>query len=190
MVIIMKEKILYTISRIGIMLMANVICSILSITLVSWVINLFAQGSGNSFKKNLFEGGGVWSLIAWIMLLIILLILFIDDGIRHSAYESHDSVSASIVLILMFAIYYIPALFIQKTSGRANTGFKSFYYPNKWISEKFSLNYEIAVLLGIGIILIFCLAGYMIAHAVYMKKHPVLDWRVKNPNAEYASNDD
>lgn len=190
MVIMMKEKILYTISRIGIMLMANVICSILSITLVSWIANLFAQGGGSGFKKSLFEGGEVWSLIAWIMLLIILLILFIDDGIRHSAYERYDSVSTSIVLILMFAIYYIPALFIKKTSGKATTGFKSFYFPSKWISEKFSLDYEMAVLLGIGIILILCLAGYMIAHAFYKKKHPVLDWRVKNPNAEYASNDD
>ena len=27
----------------------------------------------------------------------------------------------------------------------------------------------------------------MTAHAVYMKKHPVLDWRVKNPNEEYSS---
>lgn len=189
MVIIMREKILYTVSRIGIMLMANVICSILSITLVSWIANLFVPGSGSKFKEALFEGGGVWSIIAWVMLLVILLILFIDDGIRHSAYERYDSISTSIVLIIMFAIYYIPALFIKKTSGRANTGFKSFYFPNKWISENFSLNYEMAVLLGIGIILILCLSGYMIAHAVYMKKHPVLDWRVKNPNADYASKD-
>lgn len=183
----MKEKILYTISRIGILLMANVICSILSITLVSWIVNLFSQGSGSKFKEALFEGGGVWSFIAWIMLLIILLILFIDDGIRQSAYETYDSVSTSIVLILMFAVYYIPVLFINKTSGKATTGFKSFYFPNKWIIEKFSLDYIKAALLGIGIILILCLAGYMTAHAFYMKKHPVLDWRVKNPNEEYSS---
>ena len=186
----MKEKILYTFSRIGILLMANVICSILSITLVSWIVNLFSQGSGSKFKEALFEGGGIWSFIAWLMILIIMLILFIDDGIKHSAYERYDSVAASIVLILMFAVYYIPVLFINKTSGKTTTGFKSFYFPNKWIIEKFSLDYIKATLLGIGVILILCLAGYITAHAIYMKKHPVLDWRVKNPNEEYASSDD
>lgn len=184
----MKEKILYTIARIGILLMANVICSVLSITLVSWVSNLFVTGSGGKIKiKEAFFEGGIYSFVAWLLVLIILLILFIDDGVKHSAYESYDSTSTSIVLILMFAVYYVPILFMNKTSGNTETGFKGFYFPCKWISERFSLTYEVSALISIGVTLILCLVGYMIAHAVYMKKHPVLDWRVKNPNAEYAS---
>lgn len=189
MVIKMKEKILYTVSRIGILLMANVVCSMLSITLVSWIANLFVPGSSSNFKEKLFEGE-VWSLIAWIMLLIIMVILFIDDGIRHSAYERYDATSESIVVIIMFAVYYVPILFMNKTSGKTETGFKGFYFPSKWISERFSIDYVLAALFGIGVILILCLAGYVIAHAIYMKKHPVLDWRVKNPNEEYASKDE
>lgn len=184
----MKEKIIYTVSRIGILLMANVICSILSITLVSWIVNLFVPGSNSSFKENLFEGE-VWSLIAWIILLAIMVILFIDDGIRHSAYERYDAASESIAVIIMFAVYYVPILFMGKTSGKTETGFKGFYFPSKWISERFSLPYEVSALISIGLILILCLAGYVIAHAIYMKKHPVLDWRVKNPNEEYSSKD-
>lgn len=189
MVIIMREKLTYTVLRIGILLMANVVCSMLSITLVSWIVNLFVPGGGSNFKENLFEGE-LWSLVAWIMLLVIMLVLFIDDGIRHSAYEKYDSTAESIVVIIMFAVYYIPILFMGKTSGNTETGFRGFYFPNKWISERFSIDYVLAALLGIGVILIICLAGYMIAHAVYMKKHPVLDWRVKNPNAIYSSSDD
>ncbi len=188
----MKEKILYTIARIGILLMANVICSILAITLVSWVSNLFVTGSGGKIKikEAFFESGGVYSFVAWILVLLILLILFIDDGVKHSAYESYDSTSTSIVLILLFAVYYVPVLFMSRTSGNTRTGFKGFYFPCKWISERFSLSYEVSALISIGIILILCLAGYVLAHAIYMKKHPVLDWRVKNPNEEYASKDE
>ena len=90
----------------------------------------------------------------------------------------------------MFAVYYVPILFMNKTSGNTETGFKGFYFPCKWISERFSLTYEVSALISIGVTLILCLVGYMIAHAVYMKKHPVLDWRVKNPNEEYASKDE
>ena len=188
----MKEKILYTVSRIGILLMANVICSILAITLVSWISNLFVTGSGGKIKikETFFESGGIYSFVAWLLVLIILLILFIDDGVKHSAYESYDSTSTSIVLILMFAVYYVPILFMNKTSGNTETGFKGFYFPCKWISERFSLTYEVSALISIGVTLILCLVVYVIAHAVYMKKHPALDWRVKNPNAEYASKDE
>ena len=192
MVIFMREKILYTISRIGILLMANVICPILSITLVSWIASLFITGSGGriKIKDALFESGGLYSFVAWIIVLFILVILFIDDGVKHSAYESYDSTSISIVLILMFAVYYIPVLFMNRTTGNTQTGFKGFYYPCKWIGEKFSLTYEVSALISIGATLILCLLGYVIAHAIYMKKHPALDWRVKNPNADYSSKDE
>ena len=172
--------------------MSNVICSILSITLVTWVANLFVTGSGGKLKikETLFEGGELYSFVAWILILLILVIIFIDDGVKHSAYESYDSTSTSIVLILMFAVYYIPILFMKKTTGNTETGFKGFYFPCKWISERFSLSYEIAALISIGVILIVCLTGYVITHALYMKKHPVLDWRIKNPNPEYTSKDE
>ncbi len=185
----MKEKILYTVSRIGIMLMADVVCSILSITLVTWIVNFFVSGSGGSFKETLFENGGIWSLVSWIMVFVIMLILFVDDGVKHSAYESYDLVSEAIIFLLIFAVYFIPVTFIGKTTGKTETGFKGFYFPNKWIAEKFSLDYVTATLIGISIILIVCFIAYIISHAVYMKRHPVLDWRVKNPNEEYASKD-
>lgn len=182
------KNILYILSRIGIFLFGNIALSVVSVTIITWVVNLFATVSSDKLKikEVLFDGGGVWSLSAFILLSVLMFVLFYDDGKRHTAYEKYDIVFISITFLLMFAVFYVPVMFMDKTSGLVTEGFKGFYFPSKWLNEYFGLDYMLSALVT-GIFPLLCgYVAYILSHKIYLKNHPVLDWHVKNQNADYS----
>lgn len=164
---------LYTLGRIGVLIMVNLFASFTGKILLPAVASFVPERSAVSqFVLNEVN----CSVIAWLVLLAFMLVLFFDDGKRHAAYDIWNSINVMIVLILMLLIYFVPAVFRSSfhAEGKGKAFYSIVYFPVYWLEEKFGMAYTSAAGIGIGLILILLFAVYVISYKIYMKKHKSL----------------
>ncbi len=176
-----SKGLFYAIARVLMLLLINVFSAIVSITLFAWVLNLLIPSIGDSNFKQRFFSSGVWSVLAWVLLIAMLVFLFYKDGKKHSAYGMFDMFTITITAVFMFAVYFVPVLFMDKAGGNVLIAFEGFYFPCKWLLSLFDNDYMLAVLVGIIPPVAISVITYCISHIIYKKRFPDVDWRVQNP---------
>ena len=164
---------LYTLGRIGVLIAVNLLAAFTGRIFLPAISSFFPDKSALS---NFFLNSTNCSVIAWLVLMGFMLVLFFDDGKRHAAYDIWNSISISIVLILMLMVYFVPAVFRNSfhAEGKGKAFYSIVYFPVYWLESKFDMKYTISAALGIGIILILMLAVYIISYKLYMKKYKSL----------------
>lgn len=176
-----SKGLFYAIARVLMLLLINVFSAIVSITLFAWVLNLLIPSIGDSNFKQRFFSSGVWSVLAWVLLIAMLVFLFYKDGKKHSAYGMFDMFTITITAVFMFAVYFVPVLFMDKAGGNVLIAFEGFYFPCKWLLSLFDNDYMLAVLVGIIPPVAISVITYCVSHIIYKKRFPDVDWRVQNP---------
>ncbi|WP_124099844.1 hypothetical protein [Ruminococcus sp. Marseille-P6503] len=177
---------LYTLARIGLML-ASLVLALIFGKLFFPILSSFVPDSMSGINS-FFTSSDNGSIVAWITMLAVLGIIFLDDGKRHAAYESWSSVNVTITLILMLLIYFVPAIFRDSfhSEGKGKIFYEFFYFPCRWLNQRAGVEYTLSVALGIGVILLFCFLMYLLSFKLYVKKHPVILRRLEpaEPEAE------
>lgn len=165
---------LYTLARIGLMLLLAVFSAFVGEIIFPAIVSLVPSSATD--LKNFMTDPVVDSVIGMIIITFFLVWIFYDDGKRHSAYESWSSVNITIVFLLMIFIYFIPAIFRDSfaAEGKLDVFYLVLYYPCRWLTEKFEMNYLISVIVGMGIILVASFMSYFTAFKLYVKKHPFI----------------
>lgn len=176
-----SKGLFYTISRVLMLLLINVFASVISATLFAWILNLIIPSFNESNIKERIFSSGIWSLLAWCVIIVMLVILFYNDGKKHSAYGMFDIFTICIAAVFMFLVYFVPILFIEEASDNVLLVFEGFYFPCKWLLSAFNNDYMIAAMIGIIPPIILAAASYGISHIIYLKRHPNLDPIIQNP---------
>lgn len=167
------DTIIYTAARIALMLGLVLLGAFVG-ELAIPALATFLPYSALSVKEFIINDT-VDSVAAMVLVCIIFIWIFYDDGRKHTAYENWSAVNISIVLLLMLAAYFIPGIFRDSfhQEGKADVFYRILYYPVGWLIER-SSGYLMGVLLGAIIMLSAALAAYVAAFKRYIKKHPVL----------------
>lgn len=181
-----SKGLFYTISRVLMLLLINVFASVVSTTLFAWILNLIIPSFKTSNIKERIFSSGIWSVLAWCVIIVMLIILFYNDGKKHSAYGMFDIFTICIASVFMFVIYFVPILFIDKAKDNILLVFEGFYFPCKWLLSAFANDYMMAVMIGIIPPIILAAASYCISHIIYQKRHPSLDPLIQNPYYQAA----
>lgn len=176
-----SKGLFYAIARVLMLLLINVFSAIVSTTLFAWVLNLLIPSIEDSSFKQRFFSSGIWSVLAWVLLISMLVFLFYKDGKKHSAYGMFDMFTITITAVFMFAVYFVPVLFMDKAGGNVLIAFEGFYFPCKWLLSLFDNDYMLAVLVGIIPPVAISVITYCVSHIIYKKRFPDIDWRVQNP---------
>ncbi len=176
-----SKGLFYTISRVLMLLLINVFASVVSTTLFAWILNLIIPSFDTYNLKERIFSSGIWSFLAWCVIILMLVILFYNDGKKHSAYGMFDMFTICIAAVFMFVIYFVPILFIDNAKDNVLLVFEGFYFPCKWLLSAFDNDYMITVMIGIIPPIILAVASYCISHYVYGKRHPNLDPIIQNP---------
>lgn len=164
---------LYILKRIGVLIMLNFFGSAVAKVFIPALASFFpATGSVNRF---LTDGVG-GSFIGWLVMLVLLAILFYDDGKRHAAYEMWSSVNIIIALIMMLMVYFVPSVFRDSLNaeGKGKPFYSIVYAPVLWLEETFGMAHTSAAGLGIGMILFVLLVVYVVSYKIYVRKHKSL----------------
>lgn len=116
----------------------------------------------------------VGSFAAAIIMLILLGMVFYDDGKSHAAYDSMDFTYVLTVMLLLVGVYFIPVIFYNPAdiTRAVSTAYDLFYYPCRWVREIFGADIKTSVAVGIGVIYIILFVIYQISYTRYRKKHP------------------
>lgn len=171
------QFLLYVLKRIGVMIMVNLLGAITALIFVPSLASFFKDTGDKTGVVHRFlisDTGG--SIIGWLVMLILLVWLFYDDGKKHTAYEIWSSINVTIVLIMMFIVYFVPSVF--ENSFHAESKGKFFYSvlyaPVKWLENKYDMAHTSAAGIGMGIILIVLFVVYVLSYKLYMRKHKQL----------------
>lgn len=181
-----SKGVFYVISRCLMLPLINVFGAIVSTTLFAWILNLVIPSIGDTtFKERLFSSG-VWSVLAWGVIIVTICVLLYSDGKRHSAYGYYDVFVIGVTAVFMLAVYFVPVLFFDKTEDNLRTIFEGFYFPCKWLLGFFGDDYVLAVLVGILPPTVLGVLSYIISHTVYEKRYSGVDFKLqKKLTAEY-----
>ncbi|GAB5082227.1 hypothetical protein Osc1_14000 [Hominimerdicola sp. 21CYCFAH17_S] len=165
---------LYTLARIGLLLASLALALVFGKIFFPIIASLVPESMNN--LNNFFLSPVSGSVVAWLTMLVLLAVLFFDDGRRHAAYESWSSINVSIALILMFMVYFIPVIFRDSFSaeGKGRLFYEFYYFPCKWLNGLQGIDLTLSAALGIGLILIACLLMYILSYRLYVRKHPVI----------------
>lgn len=152
------RDLLYGLARIVILIIADFFAAIISRTVILAVIGNIVSSEKRTFNE------GYLSHIAFAILLVMISLLFFDDGKRHAAYSRHDTVTASIVVITCSAAYFVPVLFLKYAEDdKVLKFYEWFYLPVEWINS-FMRDTQMSVLIGaiimcVAFILFYWLGG-------------------------------
>ena len=161
---------LYTLARIGLLIACAAFSVLVGKVICPALVTLLPDGS---FRDTLIDQV-LRSGIAFAVMLLMLLPVFLEDGKKHAAYEIWSSVNITITLIFMVMVYFVPAIFRDsfEPDGKANAFYETAYFPFVWIQEKLGTEFIVSVILGLAVIAGLLLAGYIAAFKRYAKAHP------------------
>lgn len=164
---------LYTLGRIGIFIAVNLFATFTGRIIVPALSTFFPEKSAVS---GLLTNQVFGSVVAWIVLLAFMLVLFFDDGKRHAAYDIWNSISITIVLILMLMVCFVPTVFRDSfhAEGKGKVFYTIGYFPVLWLREGFGMKYTSSSAVGAGIILFLMFCIYVVSYKLYMKKYKSL----------------
>ncbi len=153
-------------------------------------IATFLPYSALPFKEFITDPN-VRSAAGMVIVCLIFLWVFYDDGKRHTAYENWSMVNILTVLILMLIVYFVPAIFRDSfhSEGKADVFYAVLYYPSGWVRDKLGMSFLPAVTAASVMMLAVAFMAYFIAYKRYVKKHPSLseEARQKRKLAELAA---
>ncbi|SFC45848.1 hypothetical protein [Ruminococcus albus] len=126
--------------------------------------------------KNFFTQPDVKSAVGTVVICLLLIWVFFDDGRKHTAYEEWSMTTILTVLIMVGMFYFIPAIFRDSfhAEGKGDIFYMVLYYPAGWVIDLFNDNYLIGIMFSILVMLGTAFAAYVISYKTYVKKHPVL----------------
>ena len=183
------DTLLYTLARMGLMLMLVLFSAFAGEVLLPSVAT-FLPYSALSFKEFITDPT-VCSAAGMIIICLIFIWVFYDDGKRHTAYENWSVVNILTVLLVMLIIYFVPAIFRDSfhSEGKAEVFYMVLYYPAGWISRKLGAQFLSAVTISSVMMLATAFIAYFTAYKIYTKKHPSLseEARAKRKLAELAA---
>lgn len=166
------EFLLYTLGRIGLMIACAAFAVFTGMVLCPAVITLLPEGT----VRDTLIDSTLRSGIAFIVMLGLLLVIFIDDGKKHAAYEIWSSVNITITLIFMVMLYFVPSIFREsfEPDGKANAFYEVSYFPFEWLGTKLGAEFIVSVMIGLGIVAALLFGGYTAAYKRYAKLHPFI----------------
>ncbi|MBR1863884.1 MAG: hypothetical protein IJ806_07355 [Ruminococcus sp.] len=194
--------VVYTLSRLGLFLAVVLLGAFTGKVLIPAVVTFLPYSLVN--VKNFFNDPTVSSVIAMTVVCGVLSWVLYDDGRKHTAYDiwgsdnAADSTGVASSLIMVFLIYFIPAIFRDSfhDEGKGRVFYLILYYPCSWAIEKVS-NYLTGVVIGSAIMLGTAFFVYVLSFKKYVKSHkaPYLNRhetarKLREAAEEYAEDDE
>lgn len=166
------KGLLYTLSRIGLMILLAVFSGFFGAVLVPSLMTFLPYSMID--VKNFFISPTTCSVLGMIIVAAAFAVIFYTDGKKHAAYENWSAVNITAVLLIMLFVYFVPAIFRDSfnAEGKAKLFYKILYYPCGWLYNSLNVNFLVSVVVGMGIILFVSLIMYVISFRIYVKKHP------------------
>lgn len=140
--------------------------------LVPVLCSLLPDGSA----RDALIGEDLRSLIAYVVFFVTQLIVFLDDGKRHAAYEIWSAVNITITLFFLLLVSFAPSIFRDtfEPRGKAAAVYGICYFPFLWLEDYANMKFESAVLVGVGGACVLFYIAYLIAFKRYAKEHPYI----------------
>ncbi len=162
---------IYTLGRIG-MVIVSIITGVFFGNIVFPALASIVPKSLNNVS-DFITNKNTQSFVAWLIMLVILVLVFYDDGKKHTAYDIWSSVNIAITTILMWLVYFIPAIFRDSfySSGQGEFFYNALYFPFKWISDGAGIDYLFSVAIGFGFMIALVFFTYVLSYKLYLKKH-------------------
>lgn len=174
------HELLYVLSRTGLFLVVNLFSAFIGIILCSGVATALSiifrsESSFVTLKLIPFINRDTTvSAVSCLILLCVMLVLFWDDGKRHTAYERFSMPVSTAAVFFMFVVYVIPSIFLEDARDSVSAAIRSFYKPAMWVGTPQNGSLTIPVVVSAGIVCILCLVAYKLSGDRYLKKHPEL----------------
>ncbi len=140
---------------------------------VFWVIASVLPPSAESFKLFLVNDI-TGSVTATAVMLLLLGMVFHDDGKKHAAYENMDMIPVLTTLILLLAAYFVPVILYNPNDMDKVwfTAYYMLYYPCRWLMLVFGADIKTAAAAGMAVILFIMFVIYQLTYSDYKRKHP------------------
>ncbi len=173
------HELLYVLARVGLFLAVNVFSVFAARILCSVASTIL----GICFKTKFvvlklipfINSDTTVSVVGFVILLGVMLILFKDDGKRHTAYGRFSMPVVTVAVGFMFVVYCVPSIFLEDAKDSVAAGIKSFYKPCLWLTERLDNSIEVPVFISAGLICVLCMIVYKLAGDRYLRKHPDAD---------------
>ncbi|MBR1739034.1 MAG: hypothetical protein IJ737_01965 [Ruminococcus sp.] len=165
------DTMVYTLARIGLMLALIVFGAFAGEVILPGAAS-FLPDSMLGLKEFLVNDT-VQSVNSMLVVSLFFLWVFFDDGRRHTAYENWSYTNIIIVVICMFIMYFIPAIFRDSfhEEGKLDFVYMVLYYPAAWAIGAVK-DYLSGIVVATAVMLVFAAAAYIVSFKLYTKKHP------------------
>lgn len=179
------SKSIYVLSRIGMFYLVNVFAIVISTLLTSFLSTVLAvvfEGRINYIVLELvpaINSRTSVSILATLIIVVIMFILFWDDGKKHAIYDKHNMGTSALTVLLMFAFYLIPVFIIDLIKYEyvsadsyysAFSVVELFYIPCGWIQKIMDLDIVMSTVMFSILISLICIVVYKISGDRYYSK--------------------
>ena len=170
------SKFVYAVSRTGLYILVNifaVVMSVLLTSLLSTILAIIFDGRSNYLILQVvprINGMMSISIISTLIVLIMMTLVFNDDGKKHAAYEKHNMCNCTATVLLMFALYALPVFLMHYVKNAMLISLQIFYKPSYWVSKLMNIDLEIAVVISAAMLSLICMFFYKLSGYRYFKK--------------------
>lgn len=163
---------LYTLGRIGLMIVATALAAVIGMVIVPVLISALPD---SGIRNSLMEDS-TRSWIAFAVFLITQLVVFIDDGKKHAAYEIWSSINITITLFFLLLVSFAPTIFRDtfEPHGKAAAFYEIAYFPFLCFERGLGMKFVSSVLCGVLGSCVCFFVAYLLAFRHYAKQHPYI----------------
>ena len=171
------HELLFVVGRTAMILLVNLfatVSAVLFCSLAATILGLCFENSNDFVRLKLvpfLTSGNTTSFIGWMVLLAIMLRLFWDDGKRQTAYGRYNLGVGFLAVFFMFAVYYIPSIFIDRSKDALEAALVLYYRPCAWLSDMLGGSVSLSVMITGGLLAFVCLIFYKLSSDRYLKKY-------------------
>lgn len=171
------RELLYVLGRVGLFVAANVFSVMMSVMLCSLISSVLGIIFGNSNRfvslslVPFLNNATTVSVVGYIILMGIMFRIFWDDGKRHTAYGKFSMPISLAAVFFMFAVYFIPSIFLTDAKDSIIAAIRLFYRPAMWLSGAFDGNIQMSVVISAGVLCVLCMVVYKLSGDRYLKKY-------------------
>ena len=171
------RELLFVLGRVAMIVLVNIFAVFMgeiSCSVIATVLGVIFENSNEFVTLKLIPfltNDVTTSFVGWLILLGLMLRIFWDDGKRQTAYGRFDIRVGFAAVFFMFAVYFIPSIFVEKTKDALEAGIVLFYRPCLWMSEQLNGNVSACVMITGGLIALLCLVIYKVSSDRYLKKY-------------------
>ena len=158
------QTMLYGWARFGLFWLVCIFSSIIGKTAVLGIVGTLIP------RLMLYDNPILLSFLSWLIVLAFLVPLFWDDGKRHTAYGTYNSVIVTIIMLLTAVVFYAPVFILEYMEDKKVVAtIEGLYFTDFWLSPIGS-DPQIYALLGTALTVIICIAVYCLSHIYYRGK--------------------